>query len=299
MTKINKDIVLGTAMWGWNVAQKDAWAVLDQFAENGFYFVDTASNYPIDNISNHFGLAIDWLKQWTHSNPNVLKVMVKIGALDNSGSCANNLTPNYLKSETERLKNMFGESLWGVTIHWDKRNDFESIKGTVDILNDFKSQGLQIGLSGITHPNLYLEAGLLTDSPIYAQVKENFLSSQGRKSYNCFAKNVKFWCYGINHAGYSMNKKLNTFNLRQTKYSQLELDKIDFIFQSIKNSEFSSVFNSSFEVCFCNALGNKDLHGIILGIRNLEQFKSILGTISNSNKINLASSIHNFISKIK
>ena len=299
MIKINKDIVLGTAMWGWNVAQKDAWAVLDQFAENGFYFVDTASNYPIDNNSNHFGLAIDWLKQWIHSNPNVLKVMVKIGALDNSGSSANNLTPDYLKSETERLKNLFGESLWGISIHWDNRNDFQSIKDTVNALNDFKFQGLQIGLSGIAKPNLYLKAGLLTDSPIYVQVKENFLSSQGRESYNCFAKNARFWCYGINHSGYSMNRKLNTFNLRQTKYSQLELEKLDFIFQSIKNSAFSNVFNSSFDVCFCNALGNKDLHGIILGIRNLDQFKSILGTISNSNKINLASSIHNFISKIK
>lgn len=298
MTKINKDIVLGTAMWGWNVAQKDAWAVLDQFAENGFYFVDTASNYPIDNISNHFGLAIDWLKQWTHSNPDVLKVMVKIGALDNSGSSANNLTPNYLKSETERLRNLLGESLWGISIHWDNRNDFQSIKETVNTLNYLKSQGLQIGLSGIAMPNLYLEAGLLTDFPIYVQVKENFLSSRGRKSYNCFAKNAKFWCYGINHSGYSINRKLNTFNLRHTKYSQLELDKIDFIFQSIKNSAFSNISNSSFDVCFYNALGNKNIHGIILGIRNLEQFKDILGIISDPKKANLSCDIYNFIHKI-
>ena len=286
-------------MWGWNVTKNEAWTVLDQFVANGFYLVDTASNYPIDKKRENYGLAVDWLKQWVNSNPGILKVMVKIGSVNNSGSNSNNLTSSYLKNETCRLREALKDSLWGVAIHWDNREDIKNITETVIALNELNTQGLRIGLSGIKYPELYLRSGLLLDPHPYIEIKENFLYSRGRETYKCFAKNSHFWCYGINHAGYSINKNLDTFNVRDSRYTHQELERLDYIFRcTLVDSTLARFLNSSFDVCFYNALANHHVDGIILGIRNLEQLKNVSQILADPNCNEIATQVRSYISSL-
>ena len=65
---IADELVLGTAMWGWTVDKVTAFQLLDAWYAAGQRKVDTATNYPIDRVPEHFRLAEQILAEWIRAN---------------------------------------------------------------------------------------------------------------------------------------------------------------------------------------------------------------------------------------
>ena len=84
---------LGTAKWGVTISKIKALKILDKFYDYGGRNIDTATNYPINSKPYDLGLALEWLIDWSYDN-NIkdLKVLLKLGAVDNSGSSKTDLT---------------------------------------------------------------------------------------------------------------------------------------------------------------------------------------------------------------
>ena len=84
MQNKKKDLVLGTALWGWGIKKEMAFKILDAFVENNYLTIDVATNYPISGIANQYGQSIDWLMEWNKFNPEIkLNIICKIGSLNN------------------------------------------------------------------------------------------------------------------------------------------------------------------------------------------------------------------------
>ena len=79
-----KDLILGTALWGWGIDKISAFKILDNFVDNGFKKIDVATNYPINGEYEKFGQTMSWLKEWiNYNNSNLIKVICKLGSLSN------------------------------------------------------------------------------------------------------------------------------------------------------------------------------------------------------------------------
>ncbi|MBK6931454.1 MAG: aldo/keto reductase [Saprospirales bacterium] len=84
-TPVNrKDLLLGTAQWGWTVSSDSAFQLLDAWIGSGRRAIDTATNYPINKIAGDFRAAERLLETYirTHGLTN-LQITMKIGSLDN------------------------------------------------------------------------------------------------------------------------------------------------------------------------------------------------------------------------
>ena len=94
------NLVLGSAMWGWNVSEIECYKILDVYYEEGFRSFDCATNYPINKNPNSFRKSENILCNWIKDNKiNDLKINIKIGSLDNKGSSINNLNKSSINSK--------------------------------------------------------------------------------------------------------------------------------------------------------------------------------------------------------
>ena len=59
----NKNIILGTALWGWGIEKKMAFKILDNFVENNYLTINVDTNYPISGDEPQYGI-FDWLREW-------------------------------------------------------------------------------------------------------------------------------------------------------------------------------------------------------------------------------------------
>ncbi|MFM7399869.1 MAG: aldo/keto reductase, partial [Bacteroidota bacterium] len=48
MMNKKKELVLGTAQWGWTIGREKAFEILEHWLNTGFRAVDCATNYPIN-----------------------------------------------------------------------------------------------------------------------------------------------------------------------------------------------------------------------------------------------------------
>lgn len=296
-----KDIVLGTAMWGWSLQNRsDAWKLLDYFVENSFSLVDTAVNYPIDGNSEHMGLALNWLKEWRKANPQKIKLMVKLGSINNAGTPDSDLRSKVLIHQTQQLLNDFEESLWGISVHWDNRNCQMDVDDTVQALKYISNYGLRVGLSGISHPELYCQKVQTFTDPIIIQVKENLFDKHIRTQYTKYFQGSRYWAYGINFGGLSLvGGKQETFTKRNIKVS----DSIRKLLYEVMNSNelIYLQLKNNYDLSLIEAITNPALDGLILGSRTIDQLKQSVDRIRWTTDLggNIYEDIHQIISKAK
>jgi aryl-alcohol dehydrogenase-like predicted oxidoreductase len=210
-------LILGTARWGSTVDTSVAYEILDKFVDAGGRHVDTATNYPIDGDPQKYGLAIQILSEWLQMNSAIkLNVLVKMGSINNAGSPETNLSPAALLLQFNRIQFVLKESLDGVGIHWDNRDDTQKnkIQETTSLFEEFSNRGLRIGLSGIVGKEAYALAAPNLVSEWEIQVKESMNDSEVRNAYLKYFPGAKYLAYGISSEARSSSevKKMPTLS---------------------------------------------------------------------------------------
>jgi len=200
------DLILGTAMWGWTVDERDCFAILDDFYQRGGRRVDTATNYPINKNPKDFRRAEKLLAAWiTAHQVTDLEVIVKVGSLNNLMTPDQNLAPTFLTICAEEYGNLLGANLACLMVHWDNRENEEEINATVTTLLELGEDRWEIGLSGIKHPEIYarvIAAHGLNGLPV--ELKHNLIySDYGR--YAPLQDYASFIAYGINAGGIKLS----------------------------------------------------------------------------------------------
>ncbi len=278
---LKKKIILGTALWGWGVTRFEAFALLDEFFENGGVIVDTATNYPINKCPDDLGLAVRWLTEWTKLNSNdKYSLIVKIGSKNNMGGPEFDLSPKNIIDTTKKLQDAFEQSLSCISIHWDNRGDVQKdrieIDQTVDAMLRVRESGLDIGLSGIKNPNIYYLSNPSISDDWYIQVKENFSTNYSRLLYQNYFPNAKFFAYGINMGGikFDCNNSASSINLRGIKVNSSLLEKLSSILEASR--DIDPRFNDINQLSLIFSYYNKFLSGVIIGPRNTAQLRESL-----------------------
>ena len=189
-------------MWGWTIPPEGVYELLDAFYALGGRAVDMATNYPINQQLADFrkaeGLLANWCKVHGVSD---LKVMMKVGSVNNMRTPEHNLSPSFLLLCAAEYQQLFGDNLHTFMIHWDNRADASAIRETVAVLSDLHESGLAIGLSGIRHPAVYAEVLANFNLPTLAiQFKHNLLYSDYDR-YAPLHPLASFIAYGMNAGG--------------------------------------------------------------------------------------------------
>jgi hypothetical protein len=282
-----KKLILGTALWGWAISKAEAFSILDRFVEAGNSWVDCATNYPINKNKEDYGLALEWLSQWCSMNKNSIRILVKIGSVDNLGSSLLDLSKKCIFSEYDDLLLNFGNSLTCISVHWDNRKNSDLIKETVFALNELRSRDIDIGLSGIENPKDYYESMPELADCWIIQCKENLLTNNARLKYQKFFPKARYCAYGINIGGLkvarddSVSAKIRGIEhpnrLRKVFYDALNNNNIlsDIGFNTINDINMSFIYT------------NPAYDGIIIGPRNLGQLNSTLKTFHLLNSLSL------------
>jgi hypothetical protein len=266
-------IILGTARWGSFITKAEAFRILDSFVSSGFYKIDTSTNYPINGQEADFGLALEILAEWLRISPNTgIEILLKVGALDNLGTSSSDLSPEKMSSDMARVENVLGVRLTGVGVHWDHRNESESslIGETVDFFRNLHESRYRVGLSGITQKAIYANFSREFIDKWEIQVKENLGDSKIRQEYLQSFPNSSYIGYGIVRGG--------SFVMKGNKLApKLENEKITI--KSNDNHEVAShstnkMLNYTDTVKYL--LNKKNLQGVVIGPRNLEQMTDFI-----------------------
>lgn len=270
------NLILGTALWGWGVDRIEAFRILDGFLSNGGETIDTASNYPINKRREDYGLAIRWISEWISLNPGAdISILAKIGAVDNMGSNAVDLSLKNINSTVDSLFDSFGSFLSCVSIHWDNRGespeDFPKIIETVCAMGGLIDSGLNVGLSGIKYPELYYKSNPgLADSWVI-QVKENMATNSSRMSYMDFFPNSRYLAYGINMGGVKLvnTDENGSLILRNITVDESKLELLSMFLNS--DHGFSPRPHTLNDLALAFSYHNQSLSGLIIGPRDLSQ----------------------------
>jgi len=197
-----KALLLGSALWGWGTQKEEVFAILDTFAAAGGGVLDTAANYPINNVPGDFGRASALISEWLRGRrPENVSVLYKIGSIDNRGSSASALRDSDVLLSAELARGKFSDWLGGIAIHWDNRDDPRAIEGSLDIFSHLAAEGLSVGFSGVKRPDLYLKYAPDLATKWLIQVKENLSTQFARKGYEAYFPSAQFLAYGINMGG--------------------------------------------------------------------------------------------------
>lgn len=275
--RCGKLLALGTGLWGWGVDRSQAYAILEAFVAVGGSVVDTATNYPISKRPEDFGLAVRWLADWVAANgPNNLKILVKVGATDNLGGRGAMLFPSFVDLSEEIFLGRFGKALGGIAIHWDNRDNPDSIAETVDRFVELDARGYAIGFSGVRHPQLYRIAAPHLADRWWIQVKENAATHEARQRYARQFPNARYLAYGINMGGikYEAPRADSSVRLRGIDPSRHLVARLsDFLSRRHGLRPNPADFN---ELALSLAWHNAALSGIIVAPRTIAQLEATL-----------------------
>jgi len=192
-------------MWGWTMPPETCFDILSQFYERGFRSVDTATNYPINKNPADFRRSETILQQWlqTHGVTD-LQIIVKIGSINNLRTPEHNLSKSFILINLDQYAQKFGSNFTMLMPHWDNREDENEVLQTLEALDEARKQGLQIGLSGIRHPDIYKKLNESFQFDFHLQCKHNILQSDYER-YKMFHGKRRFITYGINAGGLKLN----------------------------------------------------------------------------------------------
>jgi len=273
-------LILGTAMWAWTMPKRQCFEVLDAFYEKGGREVDTATNYPINKHPVDFRAAENILLDWINTHGiRDLKVMMKIGSLNNLGTPDHNLVPSFLLLSGREYQYKFKENFSTLMIHWDNREDLSAIQSSLDILQTFQKEGLRIGLSGIKHPQLYAEAlKTVSIDGLRIQMKHNLLYSDFDR-YAPLHDCASFIAYGINAGGlklqanaYSGNASLLARGGRFDEYKNL-IKQLNHLLKESKKHNTFPIPSRMNHLGLLNALYHPAIKQILLGVSSIGQLE--------------------------
>ena len=278
----DKEIILGTAMWGWTIKKEECFKLLDLFYDEGYRYIDVAPNYPINNDQKYFRYAENILLEWINSNKVVdLKIITKIGSYDNTGTSKNNLSFSFILMNFNYYEDKFGKNLDNIMVHWDNRGSRSSIFSTIEALELIKLRGVNIGLSGIKNPELYFESKSKTILKCTFELKHNIFSSTYDR-YKKFHKTSNFFIYGINENGIKINKvykaKSNLVvrgknqNLKRYDDTLKKIDKYIIRYSEFKDWEIKT-FN---QIGMIYGYNTPWVNGVIVGPTNLSKLKDTI-----------------------
>jgi aryl-alcohol dehydrogenase-like predicted oxidoreductase len=272
-----KTLILGTALWGWSIPQKDCFMLLDEFYQEGYRKIDTATNYPINKDSSLFRVAENILDEWIQINHiEDIEIIIKVGSLDNSGSAYNNLTKSFLLMNYDYYSGKFGSNLSNFMIHWDNRNSEKVIRETCEALKIINDKGNNIGLSGIKHPHVYHKISKELGLVYTIETKHNVFSS-GLFHYQVFCGRNSFIGYGVNCGGIKFGRRYREKSSAvirgvNTDEYQKKLEKLEYLLSSPHLSGTIEV-KSFNDIGMIHAYNNQEISGIIIGPSRINQLK--------------------------
>jgi aryl-alcohol dehydrogenase-like predicted oxidoreductase len=293
----NKQLVLGTAMWGWTVSHDMAFSLLDAFYEAGGRWVDTASNYPINGNAADFGKAASLLSDWLQRREiRDMRVIFKLGSLSNAKVPDCNVSPDYLAQALCALQASLGPNLHTLMLHWDNRGelpgDVELITKTLTFiasqLNSPEAPFKQWGLSGIKHAQVYrqclasVNAGSNPQCPILLQLKHNPFQSDNARYREAFdGLNMDYLAYGVFASGLKWRPD------SYTTHSLVSLAKPPNYHQQLLTPDIQARIqqemdshpewqNQMFVYCLWWALQQRDLWGLIIAPTSSAQLTDTL-----------------------
>lgn len=274
--------ILGTAMWGWTMDKKTCFELLDAFYQRGFREVDAATNYPINKQPTDFRSSENILLEWIHTHGvNDLKVMMKVGSINNMRGPENNLSKSFLLMVLDEYRHLFGDNLDTLMIHWDNREEVEDIEASLEALIIARDQNLRVGLSGIRHPEVYAQLNQQWQLPFRIQIKHNLLHSDYQR-YKAFHQKAKFLCYGINAGGIKLDPQAyhtqSSLKARGGNISEINpivpaLNQALYDF----NEQSGEVKLGTFNQCgLIYAACHPDISGILIGTSRKSQLEDTL-----------------------
>lgn len=275
-------LVLGTASWGDRVDVQEAFMMLDVFAGANGTWIDTATNYPIDSNSSHFGLAQTWLAEWVRRNRgNKLRVYSKFGSLTNDGSPNTNLTPSFLEVCLEIASGHFLESMGGFGIHWDSRSKKSEIEKTALFLFEKSSQGWLVGGSGIQNLATYARVFGPEIGRFHYQIRCNFLNFEAATEIKKLFPGIEIWGYGLNFGNLRRAGPAGAQKLGQV---------VGFLESRLPLVGIETVA----ELNFARSFFDQNLDRVVIGPRSVAQLKKTLAL--DTSLLSLASHDIQFVS---
>lgn len=292
-------LLLGTAMWGWTIPKAQCFELLDAYYEAGFRWVDTATNYPINKVESDFRLAESWLTEWLQAHRvKDLQICMKVGSINNKMTPEHLLTPSFLLMNLDDYQVKFGENLALLMIHWDNRSEKSEIQESFQALEEARSRGIQVGLSGIRHPGLYAALNEQPSFDFHIQIKHNvFQSAYGH--YEVFHGQPRFIAYGINGGGIKLDGDYRTGSSAQARGVDPGRfqERINQIRHFLKDP--SQPLRALHELGLLYAYYSPDIEGILIGPSKLAQLKSTLHFYEQVQNGNLAAVYEVFTKAIK
>jgi aryl-alcohol dehydrogenase-like predicted oxidoreductase len=282
-TTQNVSLLLGTAQWGWNVSEKQAFGLLDAWLSAGYRAVDCATNYPINRNPSDFRAAEKILLAYVKAHGlHDLKITMKIGSMDNMRTPDINLAPSYVLMAGEEYLRQFRENLRCVMLHWDNRDDTQAISETLTALKLLQDTfGLRPGLSGIAHPELY--AQLANEKALFfdIQMKSNVLQSSVDQYAACFSPQNHLFAYGINAGGVKLEgqySQQDTYLLRGGKPAQVaeKLESIRALLPDLNTAFVRPPLKTMNHLGLVYAGLHPRINGILLGVSSVAQLKETL-----------------------
>ena len=300
----NIDLILGTSMWGWTVEKNECFKILDIFYNEGYRWIDTAPNYPINNDRKYFRYAENLLAEWINNNKiNDLRIITKIGSLNNTGSKNTNLSYSFILMNYEYYLDKFHSCLNNIMIHWDNRDSLSTVESTVNALKLIKQNGVDIGLSGIKKPKHYFNLKKELTLDFIIEFKHNIFSSS-YEHYSMFHNDSKLIVYGTNASGIKLNDKYKKSSSLIVRRKDYRSKKYNIIINRIKNlienyKEYTSFPVKSFNhIGMIYAFNSLWVSGIIIGPSSLNQLTdsiSFFNNLNNCDTKNIYSEIRNSI----
>lgn len=278
-----KQLVLGTAQWGWTVDQNTAFALLEQWTAAGFAAVDIATNYPINRNSADFRAAEKILAAFcARAEAPKLKITMKIGALDNMRSPTPNLSPSFIRMMGMEYRRVFGEHLDCLMLHWDNRVDEGEIRESLDALADLQREWrIRPGLSGIAHPDPYARTCEGLEMEFDIQLKHNVLQSDLPRYQPLVNSKNRFFAYGLNAGGVKLEGQYNehsTFSARGGDHSKFAepIARLQNKLPDWNTAFVRPPLRTMNQIGMINALCNPVLSGAVIGVSKPEQLGATL-----------------------
>lgn len=276
-----KRLVLGSALWGWALDQHQVFNLLDRYIARGGLWVDTAVNYPINKQKADYGKALAWLGDWLQARGSApISVILKVGAVDNMGSPDTQLTPQHVMDEVNVWRTRLGNTLTLVAIHWDNRGstpaDRVEIRETLSAFSDLKASGLELGFSGVRHPEIYRQEAPQLAKDWWIQVKENASTEEARTKLQSFFPEAHYLAYGLNMGGIKAEapSAQSSTALRGISPSQELVKTLTAKLEAAyKLHPAPADFN---ELAMRQAFFNQALSGIVVGPRTGQQLDATL-----------------------
>lgn len=217
---MNKEICLGTAMWGWSVNENVAFNILDRFYDFGGRYIDTAYNYPINGDESKILYSAKLVSRWKKKlGVDDLNIMFKIGSVSNKKTNEIDLSDDNLSKMSILASELFENSLYSLMIHWDNRDGISEIYDTLAYLSGVcEHNRIRLGLSGIKHIEIYSKLiNKLSFKQIDQQVKNSFIPDHVENLTKMEKVDFRLWAYGICGSGL----KMSTDEYRRDSYVKL------------------------------------------------------------------------------